>query len=704
MKKTLIIAEKPNQARDYANALGGFSKQNGYFESKDYFLTWCFGHLIQLETDEKYRPAGFWKKEYLPIIPEQYQYCIGKTGKVSDSGKVAQVAIIKDLISKSDLIINATDADREGELIFLYVYNFLNCKLPYKRLWISSLTENDIRQGFKNLLSANDVKYLGRSGYARAIADWLVGINGTQAATLQLGKGALLTIGRVQTAILKIICQRYLKNINFQKSFTYKIKAEHFDFGQQFFSETDTFQKKEEAEQVLSRLIKEHTCTDRDEKQIKVGPPLLHSIDSLIVDANKKFSYTGQETLNCAQSLYEKKLTSYPRTDSNYINQENFSKLKNYIPGIAKSVLGIEYKFEVMTPKSVNDKKLTGSHDAIVPTGQTSALGELNENELNIYKLIVHRCLESFSVPAEYKRIKLLFDNNSVEFSLSTSKLLKDGWKFYSYRHQTEQNEKEVFDEDEQDLDLPYKKGDKVKVNAFGIKEITSKPPALYTEATLTPDLTNMGKFLKEENPELLESLQDKIDLSDVQIGTQATRPYIIERLKKLGFIEVKKNKFLPTDKGLSYYEIIKNLEVANIATTAILEKKLKDIADGVLDEQTFYTDMSEYTHKIVSDIFEINSAGIVNSSSQGICLCPKCNKGFIKANKTSYFCTEYKNGCSFSIWNTILEKKLSETNVKDLCTKKITREIKGFKGKKGEFNAKLKLNNKLKIEFDFTK
>jgi DNA topoisomerase-3 len=274
--KTLIIAEKPNQAREYAQALGSFTRKDGYFESSEYYLTWCFGHLIELETDDKYRTAGYWNKEYLPLIPEKYQYCIGKKDKKTDSGKKKQVDLIKSLINKSDQLINATDADREGELIFLYVYNFLSCKLPYKRLWISSLTENDIRKGFKNLLSCEDVKNLGKSGYARAIADWLVGVNGTQACTLQLGKGSLLTIGRVQTAILKIICERYLKNKNFQKSFTYKIRALHQYNGQNFFFRERNFRKKRRSSKNRKR-VKSGPRLQRKRRKIAESSPALAS-------------------------------------------------------------------------------------------------------------------------------------------------------------------------------------------------------------------------------------------------------------------------------------------------------------------------------------------------------------------------------------------------------------------------------------------
>lgn len=694
----LIIAEKPAQARDYAEALGGFQRREGYLESKDSYITWCFGHLIQLEEDTVYRPSGYWNKSYLPLIPNSYQYCIGKAqNKKEDPTKKKQLKIIYDLAKKSSEIINATDADREGELIFLYVYNFLKLKLPYKRLWISSLTKGDILNGFRNLLTPEDVRNLGKAGYARAISDWLVGINGTQAATLQLGQGNLLTVGRVQTAILKIICERYLKNKNFTSVFTYRIKAEHQLGGIPFSSLTETYDDKKEAENILNSLKSSHAFKEKITQQKKVNPPLLFSIDTLIVEANKIFNYSGQETLAIAQSLYEKKLTTYPRTDSNYINEENFSSMKNYLQKLAEKVLDVNFSFGEHKPKSVNAQKLTGSHDAIVPTGETSAYSSLNEKEKKIYHLIIHKCLESFSTSAIYDKCKYVFINNGIEFFTKTSFLRVKGWKSFSYQSNNNEDDKS---DDEIEIDLNLIPGQKIDVTNKSISEIASQPPKLYTDANLTPDLTNIGKFLKEENPELVEKLKSDIDLNNVQIGTQATRPAIIERLKKVGFITVEKKKYIPTEKGLQYYNTIKNLELSNIANTAILEKELKDISEGKLSDNLFYENLNQYVKSIVEDIFSIKNSSITHKESSG--KCPKCKKGDIVSGKKGYGCNQYKNGCDFVIWKTVAGKNLTEKNIKDLIEKGATSTIKGFTGKKGKFDAALKLNNDFRTEFLF--
>lgn len=696
--KTLILAEKPAQARDYADALGGFSRKDGYLESKDAYITWCFGHLVQLEEDTAYRGEGAWNQSYLPLIPGTFQYCIGKDkNKKTDTGKKKQLMLIKELASKSSEIINATDADREGELIFLYVYNFLNLKLPYKRLWISSLTKGDILKGFKKLLSPNEVDNLGKAGYARAISDWLVGINGTQAATLKLGNRNLLTIGRVQTAILKIICERYLKHKNFKSTSFYRLKAEHRQGQAIYFSNTEIFENKIDVLKVLNSLGKYHIFKEKISQDKKVNPPLLYSIDTLIIEANKIFGMSGQETLSIAQTLYEKKLTTYPRTDSNYINEENYESLKGYLSSVANKILGIKYEFGEHKPKSVNAQKLTGSHDAIIPTGEMSAYSSLSEKEKSIYHLIIHKCLESFSTTAIYRKSKYIFLNNGFEFTTNTSVLVEEGWKYFSFQKKNE-DDKEA---DEVDIDLRFIEGQQVDVFKTELVELETQPPKLYTDANLTPDLTNVGKFLKEENPELLEKLRGHIDLNDVQIGTQATRPIIIERLKKLDFIKLEKKKYVPTDKGLKYYDTIKSLEVSNIANTAILEKELKEIAEGKLCDGVFYQNLEKYVRNIVSDIFQIEKAPDLNEKKK-ITTCPKCKVGSVVEGSKGFGCDQYKHGCDFVIWKSVAGKNLTEKQVKDLIETGITGVIKGFKGKRGDFEAKLKMKKDFKLEFYF--
>lgn len=297
---------------------------------------------------------------------------------------------------------------------------------------------------------------------------------------------------------------------------------------------------------------------------------------------------------------------------------------------------------------------MTGSHDAIVPTGETNNLSNLTEKESNIFNLIIRRCLQSFSEPAEYEKTRITFKNTDTLFFTYGSKLIYEGWKQYELKSKKESKT------DEQELDIQIKENDIVNVSKFEIKEIESNPPALYSEVNLTKDLTNFGKLLKEENPKALEQIKSNIDINSLQIGTQATRPSIIERLKKLQFIKLQKNKFIPTEKGLQYYEVFKDLQVSNVVITAIWEMKLKQVAEGKEDIRAFYKEITDFTADIVNDIFSKEIKVKINSTAEkkeSVGTCPKCKKGNVFEGKKSFGCSEWKQGCDFTIWNTIAVK-----------------------------------------------
>ncbi|MCG8226393.1 type IA DNA topoisomerase [Tenacibaculum finnmarkense] len=695
----LVIAEKPSQAKEYSNALNdNFIKKDGYFEGSEYFITWCFGHLIELERDTAYREGKKWDKSYLPLIPAKFQYSIGKdsAGK-EDQGKKKQLQTIGNLMKKSSSVINGTDADREGELIFMYVYNYLNCKLPYSRLWLSSLTKDEILKAFSNLKTSEEFKNLGDSGYARAITDWLVGINATQSATLSFGGGTMLSIGRVQTTILKIICERYLKNKTHDKTYTYKLVANHKINNIEFHSDTEIYESENEAKEKLAKVKnEEHSFLKLDTQITKKNPPLLHSIDSLIVEANQKFNISAKDTLAIAQTLYEKKFTTYPRTDSQYINEEGYVKLKSFLSVVSNQILNLEFDFLDTLPKSINAKKITGSHDAIVPTGNINSFDALSENETKVYKLVLSKCLESFSVPAQYEKKQYNFVNNEILFTSKSNKLVKLGFLKYSFQGKNE------LDKNGLDFDL---KANEIISSEIKIGKIESKPLPLFNDATLTPSLTKIGKFLKEENPKILEELKGKIDLSDIQIGTQATRPAIVEKLINIGFIEKVKNKFVPTEKGLKFYGAIKDLKVSRVTYTAILEKELQDIAKGILSTDKFYERLYSFIKLIVKDIFEIDSSKFNFNEKESFGICPKCKNGNVNLanSKKFYGCSEYKNGCEFTFNTSIAQKKLTDKNVKDLIKNSKTALIKGFtSAKKTKYDAFVVLDKDFKTGFEF--
>lgn len=708
MQKTLILAEKPSQLREYVKALGGFTKKGDYYESDRYIASSALGHLIELAEDTAYRPAGYWNKSYLPLIPQLRDYVYEP--KREDKGRKEQLNLLSKLfkLPEVNMIYVATDSDREGELIFRYIYNYFNCKLPYKRVWLSALDDSEIRKAFaqpKYVQGDSFLENLSESAYARAITDWLIGANATQAATLQLGGGKLLSIGRVQTAILKIVAERYLKNKSHQKSYTYKLLTHHSYNGVAYTAESPIYESKAQAEQLLSSLAPAHNFVSYQKKTERKNPPLLHTLDSLTIVANKLYKYTAAEVLASAQRLYEGKLTSYPRTEDAYITEEGYNKLKGFLPNLVNQCLNItDFVFPASLPASVNGAKITGSHDALVPTGQTNGIENLTQQDQRIYALILHRCLESFSEAAVYEKGVYEFENQSTPFKTYTSNLVQEGWKKYSPKVKAATADEDDSEEDTNFiLQLPYKQGDKVTIEKKNLKEIESKAPAIYTPASLTADLCNLSKFLQEQSPEVYAELQKEFDLKGLEIGTKGTRPGIIEILVNTRkYIAFEKNKYIPTELGLQFYNAIKNLEVVNVAQTARLEYQLKQVADGKVSIAEYYNHLSDYVKSTVAQIFSLQSA-ITASTHKGLGTCPLCKKGQIVEYPKSYGCTEFKNGCKYTIWKEIAHKKLTPKNVEDLLQKGKTTLIKGFKSKTGsDFEAYLVLDKELKIGFEF--
>lgn len=708
MPKTLILAEKPSQLREYVKVLGGFTQKGDFYESDQYIASSALGHLIELAEDTAYRQAGNWNKPYLPLLPalEEYVY----EPKRNDEGRQAHLKKLATLFKNPDIgmIYVATDSDREGELIFRYIYNYFKCKLPYKRVWLSALDDSEIRNAFahpKYNQGDDFLENLSKSAYARAITDWLIGANATQAATLQLGGGKLLSIGRVQTAILKIVADRYIKNKSHQKSYTYKLITNHLYNGVSYTAESPIYESKAQAEQLLQSLATSHNFVSFQKTAERKSPPLLHTLDSLTIVANKLYKYTAAEVLASAQSLYEKKLTSYPRTEDPYITKEGYYKLMQFLPSLVSKCLNInDFSFIGQTPASVDGSKITGSHDALVPTGQTAGIDGLSEQDRRIYELILHRCLESFSLNAIYEKGVYKFENQSIPFKTYTSTLVQIGWKKYTPKAKTTAEEEDE-EEETLTLQLPYVQGDKVAIEKKGVKEIESKPPAIYTPATLTADLCNLGKFLQEQSPEVYAELQGEFDLKGLEIGTKGTRPGIIEILVNTRkYIAFEKNKYIPTELGLQFYNAIKDLQVVNVAQTARLEYQLKQVTEGKVSVTEYYNHLTDYVKSTVAQIFSLEST-ITATTRKGLGTCPICKRGQIIEHEKSYGCTEYKNGCKFSIWKEIAHKKLTAKNVEDLLNKGKTGLIKGFKSKSGsDFEAYLVLDKEGKVNFEFKK
>ena len=703
--KTLIIAEKSTQMREYARALG-FTLKGDHYEKGDTILSCAAGHLLELAEDTAYRGEGKWDKSYLPLLLQIKDY---KYEPKKEENRQAQPNKLGSLLNNPEIsnIIVATDPDREGELIFRYIYNYFKCKKPFIRVWNSALVDEGIRKAFAHPTYKQGDPFLEnlcKSGYARAFTDWLIGVNATQAATLQLGQGKLLSIGRVQSTILKIICDRYIKNKGHEKTYTYKIITNHSYNGTTYTTESPIYESKEQAQTVFNGLLPAHRFVSHEVKKVSKNPPLLHTLDSLTIVANKLYKYTPDQVLASAQKLYEGKFLSYPRTEDPYITEEGYYNLQKFFVGLCRDFLGVTDFSFMGKPKSVDDSKITGSHDALIPTGYTNGLESLAEQERRVFELILYRCLESFSESSQYEKGIYLFDNQGTLFKTNTNKLLYAGWERYTPKNKTAaiDEEGEADDEKITILDLPYRQGDAVAIEAKNVREIESRPPAIYTPATLTDDLCNLDKFLQEQSPEVHKELSSQIDLKGLQIGTKGTRPGILDTLiQKRQFITLQKNKYLPTELGLQFYNAIKDLEVVNVTQTAHLEYQLKQITEGKLLVTQYYNNLLQYVQNMVHNIFSIEATVKVERPTLGTC--PSCKKGQIVEYPQSYGCTEFKNGCKFGIWKEIAKKKITHKNVEDLITKGRTSLIKGFKGKSGnDFEAYLVLDSNLKTAFEF--
>ena len=705
MLKTLIIAEKSTQMREYARALG-FTLKGDHYEKDDTILSCAAGHLLELAEDTAYRWEGKWDKSCLPLLLQIKDY---KYEPKKEENRQAQLNKLGSLLNDPEIgnIIVATDPDREGELIFRYIYNYFKCKKPFIRVWNSALVDEGIRKAFAHPTYKQGDPFLEnlcKSGYARAFTDWLIGVNATQAATLQLGQGKLLSIGRVQSTILKIICDRYIKNKGHEKTYTYKIITNHSYNGTTYTTESPIYDNKEQAQAVFNGLLPAHRFVSHEVKKVSKNPLLLHTLDSLTTVANKLYKYTPDQVLASAQKLYEGKYLSYPRTEDPYITEEGYYNLQKFFVGLCRDFLGVTDFAFMSKPKSVDDSKITGSHDALIPTGYTNGLESLAEQERRVFELILYRCLESFSDSSQYEKGIYLFDNQGTPFKTNTNKLLYAGWERYTPKNKTAATDEEGEADDEKItvLDLPYRQGDAVAIEAKNVREIESRPPAIYTPATLTDDLCNLDKFLQEQSPEVHKELSSQIDLKGLQIGTKGTRPGILDTLiQKRQFITLQKNKYLPTELGLQFYNAIKDLEVVNVAQTAHLEYQLKQITEGKLLVTQYYNNLLQYVQNMVHNIFSIEATVKVERPTLGTC--PSCKKGQIVEYPQSYGCTEFKNGCKFGIWKEIAKKKITHKNVEDLITKGRTSLIKGFKGKSGnDFEAYLVLDSNLKTAFEF--
>ena len=681
---TCIIAEKPSVARDIAHIVGANSKQEGYMEGCGYVVTWAMGHLIALAMPEAYGFSAY-KAEDLPIRPNPFQLVVRQVRKnkeyISDPAALKQLKVIRSCFDKADRIIVATDAGREGELIFRYIYQHLNCCKPFERLWISSLTDKAIREGLSNLKPGSSYDNLYYSAKARSEADWLVGINASRA--LSIARKGGYSLGRVQTPTLAMVCRRYIENRDFSSVPYWKLSVltEKEGLSLKAIGSTD-YESEASAQTALAALRSQNRLTVESvtRKVTHTAPPLLYDLTALQKDTNRRHGFSADKTLSIAQSLYEKKITTYPRTGSRYISEDVFEE----VPALLRKT-GAAIKSS-LNRHSVDNSKVT-DHHAIIPTGETPS--EMSADERTIYQMVVNRFIETFSPDSEEERMQVRFTDGTNIFTWKACRQISLGWKAVQKDKATEVEKKE--DGDEQVLSsLPSLTEEEVLplVNAE-ITEHKTKPRPLYTEATLLSAMENAGKEV--------EDAKSKKAMAECGIGTPATRANIIETLILRDYIRRDKKAIIPTEKGLAVYEIVKDKKIANAEMTGSWELALAAIEAGKMPSDKFSQGIISYVGTICEELLSLSS----EQKSYPAYRCPKCGQQSVGIYAKVAKCRH--ETCGFHVFREVCGIHLSEDNIRDLIRSGRTPILKGLTSKVGKkFNARLVMKDDYTTTFEF--
>ncbi|GAA4509678.1 DNA topoisomerase 3 [Sphingobacterium thermophilum] len=685
----VVIAEKPSVARDLARVMGAKNVKDGYIEGNGYAFTYAFGHLVQLCTPQAYGYTT-WSASNLPIIPEKFGLEVKKVRKdgklMDDSGALKQINIIKSLLDKAEEIIVATDAGREGELIFRNIYYYLGSKVPFKRLWISSQTDKAIREGFANLKEGTEYDSLYQSARSRAEADWLIGINATQAITLAAGNRGLLSLGRVQTPTLAMICSRYLENKNFKPEPFYKIQAGFEKDNIAFKATSDKIDKKQVAEETIANLAvgMKAKVVKVEAKETKEQPPLLFDLTSLQQDANKKYGYSADQTLGIAQNLYEKKVITYPRTGSRYIGEDVYEQMESLfqhlaataeesIATIAKNLIG-----KKLNKRSVDDKKVT-DHHALLVTDEKP--GPMTQEQRNIYNMIAKRMVESFSDVCLKDITTVTIDAEGVGLIAKGTVIKQYGWRLSADQVEMPDEDKGGDEQDNENAQLPKLSAeDLLEILTLDLSERFTKPKPIHTEASLLKAMETSGKEIEDE--ELRQAMKD------CGLGTPATRAFIIETLFQREYIKRDKKKLIPTEKGLAVYNLVKDRSIAKVTLTGKWEQKLEEIRANKVSYDVFMKHIKDYTVKITNELLQLRISFAqqeIKPLQKGKIKCPKCPNGQIQLYEKIAQCDHYARGCDFKIWRTLNGVYLDEKEMKNLLEKGKTSELKGVKTKDGQ-------------------
>ena len=642
----VCVAEKPSVGAYIANVLGAKQRKDGYFEGNGYQVTWTFGHLCALLDPQEYSDQWkAWSLSSLPMIPARFSI------KVSgDEGVHKQFNVIKNLIAEADEVINCGDAGQEGELIQRWVYQQAGCKCPVKRLWVNSLTEEAIRDGFQQLKDQTEYQHLYEAGLMRAIGDWLLGMNATRAYTIRYAQGTgrnrqVLSVGRVQTPTLALVVKRQAEIENFKPRTYWELKTTYRDtlFNAQIPVEEDEYAitSAEQGEALVDSIKNLPFVINSVEKKKGLEfAPKLYDLTSLQVDCNKKYSYSAEQTLQLIQSLYEKRVTTYPRVDTTYLSDDIYPKVPGILAGIKDFYPQVTPLLGAKLPKSkkVFDNKKVTDHHAIIPTGQRP--DNLTADEKKVYELVALHFIAVFYPECEVSNTTVLAKAGDIDFKVTGREVIKPGWRvvFANLTPTLSQGEGEDSQDSPDSLDssgtqnsLPaFVKGES-GAHIPQLKEKTTTPPKYYTEATLLRAMETAGKTV--ENDELREAMKEN------GIGRPSTRAAIIEKLYQRKYI-VKQGKSLrATETGINLIHLIISPLLKSAELTGLWEKKLREIERGEYTAQQFLDELKNMTSDVIRDV-KTNKAGM---------LCPVCRQGLIIRGNTRYGCSRWREGCTYA-------------------------------------------------------
>ncbi len=698
-KMKMCIAEKPSVAKEIANILGANKRHDGYLEGNGYCVTWTFGHLCTLQTPGEYTEKWQrWTLGTLPMIPSKFRIRL-----IDDEGIKKQFDVIKELVSKAEMVINCGDAGQEGELIQRWVLTKAKCQVPVKRLWISSLTEEAIREGFDKLMESRELDTLYAAGSARAIGDWLLGMNATRAYTLKYGTGKnILSIGRVQTPTLALVVERQKAIDNFTPETYWEIKTNYR--GGIFSCQRGRFNKKEEAEALMEKIAnQELEIISVERKKAMEHPPKLLDLTMLQVECNRKYAFTAENTLKIIQSLYEKKLTTYPRVDTNFLPNDLYAKVPNILKSLqpyaaltAPILAGSKIR---KSPKVFNDKKIT-DHHAIIPTGVFN--NNMTPDEKRVYDLVARHFIAVFYPDCEIANTTVMAKVGEENFKATGKQIVEAAWRVVFGSNTDKQNEENV---------LPLYETGEHGPHTPELQEKQTQPPKYYTEADLLRAMETAGKQVEDE--ELRDLMKEN------GIGRPSTRANIIETLFKRRYIRKEKKRLLATATGIELIDTIQNDLLKSAELTGQWEKKLRMIEDGTYQVEQFMEELKVMVNEIVHYV-KYSSAKTITIEEEKEeeknkennkdekkkrtpkkekapvqSICPKCGQGEVVKGKTAWGCSLYRKSCDFLIPMEIQGKKLTPKQIEAIVLKGKTGKLSGFKEVNGEeFSGIIRLND----------